>query len=253
MTDQASLVVVGDDLPSLDGSERFAVTPVESLGGVYGELETSQVDCIVCDADGVDWRALWDDLGRRFDTVPFVLYGDTSDDRIDRAREAGVDAFVPREAGRDYLTARLCDVLADRHEETALSDRANARFQTITENTGVAIVTIDTDSIVQFANPTVEDVLGWEPSTLEGEPITRVVPDRLRAAHFEGMREYLEDDEPTLDWSGVRLPALHAEGHEVPVFVSFGEFDYDGRRYFSGVIAKVPEETVGSNGDENSD
>lgn len=119
------------------------------------------------------------------------------------------------------------------HDETFL--------RALLENTSEGLLTIDADSRIVYANPAIERILGYEPAELVGSSKMRIIPERLRPAHEAGLEQYLATGERHIDWTGVELPALHAEGHEVPVSVSLREHEYDGERLFTGIITDVSE------------
>lgn len=116
-----------------------------------------------------------------------------------------------------------------------------AFLRALVENTSEGLLTIDADSTIIYANPAIERILGYEPSELVGSSKMRIIPERLRSVHAAGLQQYLETGEKHIDWTGVELPALHAEGHEVPVSVSLREHEYDGERLFTGIITDVSE------------
>lgn len=99
-----------------------------------------------------------------------------------------------------------------------------------------AIITIDADTRIQSANPAVEDIFGYPPEELVGERLTLVMPDELADRHLRGIRRYLRTGERDLDWSHVELPGRRRDGSEVPLAISFSEFEHNGDRYFTGVI-----------------
>lgn len=101
------------------------------------------------------------------------------------------------------------------------------------------ILVIDTESRIRFANPAVEPILGYRPEELIGREKMIIIPERLRPAHEDGLAQYLDTGERHIDWTGVDLPALHKDGHEVPVSVSIEEFSYRGERLFCGVFTDV--------------
>jgi len=117
--------------------------------------------------------------------------------------------------------------------------RSEARFRTLAASAPDAIVTIDVDSRVRFANDAVAEILGWRPDELEGEPLATLIPEPLRDAHAAGLRRYLATGERSMAWRNVRLDAVHREGHTVPVEVSFSEWDDGGERRFIGFIRDV--------------
>lgn len=139
------------------------------------------------------------------------------------------------------ILARYVETAVDRATSQRELERAERRFRALTENSPVGVVTIDGSSTVQFASAAVEDILGYAPEELEGEPLTTVVPERLRESHREGIRRYLETGERELDWGGIELPGLHADGHEVDLGVSFGELRQDDDHLFTGLLRDVSE------------
>ncbi|MGB9965451.1 two-component system sensor histidine kinase NtrB [Halobacterium hubeiense] len=112
-------------------------------------------------------------------------------------------------------------------------------FRTLVEHGSDAIISIDADSTILFANRSVERVFGYEPAELVGEPLTVVMPERFQAAHHAAIAEYVETGERTLDWNDVELPGEHKDGHEVQLSITFEEHRYDGKRVFSGIMRDV--------------
>jgi len=117
-----------------------------------------------------------------------------------------------------------------------------AFFRRLVEKGSDAILTIDGDSTVLFANESVERVFGYAPEELEGESLTAVMPDRFEQRHHEAVERYLTTGERGLDWNGIRLPGEHRDGHEIPLSITFEEHEYDGERVFSGIIRDVSEQ-----------
>jgi two-component system sensor kinase FixL len=114
-------------------------------------------------------------------------------------------------------------------------------FRSLVENGSDAIVSIDTESTILYANQAVERVFGYEPDELVGENLTIIMPDRFHGQHFGAVDRYLDTGERQLDWSSIRLPAVHKDGHEVTLSITFEEHSYDGKRIFSGIMRDISE------------
>ena len=112
-------------------------------------------------------------------------------------------------------------------------------FRSLVENGSDAIVSIDRDSTIIYANRSVERVFGYAPEALIGEDLTMIMPDRFRASHFDAVDRYLDTGERTLDWNSIELPAEHSDGHEVPLSITFEEHSYEGERIFSGIMRDI--------------
>ncbi|HEX5709524.1 MAG TPA: PAS domain S-box protein, partial [Pyrinomonadaceae bacterium] len=117
-----------------------------------------------------------------------------------------------------------------------------ARQSIVTETVSDAIITIDEESIILFANRSAERVFGYKTEELVGAKLTMLMPDYLRHVHEAGLARYVETGVRHISWEGVELPGLHRTGREMTLEVSFGEFrDERGRHYFTGVARDVTE------------
>jgi PAS domain S-box-containing protein len=112
-------------------------------------------------------------------------------------------------------------------------------FRTLADTLSDAILVIDADSIVQFANPAVEEIFGYSSEELVGSSLTELMPPDLAESHRAGVERYLRDGDRHLDWNHVELTGRHRDGHEVQVAVSFSEFTSEGERYFTGIARDV--------------
>ncbi len=126
--------------------------------------------------------------------------------------------------------------LEAREQQLELSEQ---RFRALTENSSFAVITIDESSTIRYANDAVEDLFGYSPGLLTGEPLTTLMPDRLQEPHRDAMAQYLSAGERSPDWAGRELVGQRANGAEFPVEVSFGEYAVADEHLFTGVIQDV--------------
>src|SRR2546422_3205883 len=68
-----------------------------------------------------------------------------------------------------------------------------------------------------------------------------LMPDYLRQVHRVGLERYLATGQPHISWEAVELPGLHQSGREIPLELSFGEFNENGRRFFTGIARDITE------------
>ncbi|MBZ6494509.1 two-component system sensor histidine kinase NtrB [Natrinema longum] len=114
-------------------------------------------------------------------------------------------------------------------------------YRTLVENAAEGMLTIDEDSRIVYANPAIEDILGYTPDELVGSTKMKIIPERLRPVHAGALESYVQTGDRNIDWSGVELPALHKDGHEVPTLISLREHEHDGERYFTGIVRDITE------------
>lgn len=115
------------------------------------------------------------------------------------------------------------------------------QFETLAETVSVAILTIDEESTIRYANPAVTDIFGYTPEELLGTSLTRLIPDGQTDRHLDGIARYLETDDRNTEWEYIELTATHQDGHAVPIVVSFSQFEHRGQRRFTGVVRDVTE------------
>jgi PAS domain S-box-containing protein len=105
----------------------------------------------------------------------------------------------------------------------------------IAETASDAIITIDDDSTIQFANRATEKIFGYTHEELIGQSLTMLMPEYLRHVHRAGLHRYLTTGTRHIAWEAVQLTGLHKEGSEIPLELSFGEFVEDGKHFFTGI------------------
>ena len=103
------------------------------------------------------------------------------------------------------------------------------------------ILTINEDSVILYANLAAERVFGYTREELIGHSLTMLMPEPIRQHHLDGLARYIATGERRIEWQRIRVPIISGSGAEIPVEVSFGEFEWEGRRLFSGFLRDVTE------------
>jgi len=119
--------------------------------------------------------------------------------------------------------------------------RSDDFYQTLVENAAEGMLTINADSEIVYANPAIEDILGYLPDELIGSSKMEIIPERLQPVHASALETYIETGDRNIDWDGVELPALHKDGHEVSTLISLREHEHDGEQYFTGIVRDITE------------
>jgi PAS domain S-box-containing protein len=121
------------------------------------------------------------------------------------------------------------------------SRESETRYRTLTETASDAIITIDETSKIIYVNEAVEAMFGFKPAELVGRNLTELMPERFRAQHDAGISRYLRTSRKQIGWTAVELPGQHKSGAEIPLELSFGEFEKDGQRFFTGIARDISE------------
>ena len=183
------------------------VTATSAMEGLE-HLAESDIDCIVSDYDmpGMDGLEFLETVREDYPDLPFILFtGRGSEEIASKAITAGVNAYLNKGTGTDQYTVlanRISNAVAQYRAEREL-EATQARFQSLTQNTTLGVVTIGEDSTVQFANDAVFDLFGYTPEELVGKSLSTVIPDRFETAHFEAIDRYLQTGEKGLNWEWI--------------------------------------------------
>jgi len=109
----------------------------------------------------------------------------------------------------------------------------------IAETASDAIITIDRSSRIVFVNRAATKIFGYLTEEMIGNDLTMLMPEYLRHVHRAGLQNYIDTGTRHIAWESVELPGLHKNGQEIALELSFGEFQSDGHKYFTGIARDI--------------
>ena len=121
------------------------------------------------------------------------------------------------------------------------TNESSELFRVVAETASDAIISIDQDSVIRFANPAAERIFGYPISEILGQQMTLLMPDCFRHLHKASVRAYVNTGKKHIPWTGLQLTGLHKNGAEIPLEISFGEHVRDGKHIFTGILRDVSE------------
>jgi len=126
-------------------------------------------------------------------------------------------------------------------ERDGATNESNELFRVVAETASDAIISIDRDSVILFANPAAERIFGYPLSEILGQQATLLMPEYLRHLHQAAVHAYVKTGQKHISWTGLQLTGLHKSGAEIPLEISFGEHFRDGKHIFTGILRDVSE------------
>jgi PAS domain S-box-containing protein len=104
----------------------------------------------------------------------------------------------------------------------------------------LGVIAADRANRIIAVSESAAEALGWTPAELEGHRLVAIVPPRLRDEHVAGFTRYLLDGTSTIFGRHVEMPALHRDGHEVPMrlFIDRGD-DPAAGEYFVATVTPL--------------
>ncbi|WP_135854907.1 PAS domain S-box protein [Halorussus salinus] len=116
-------------------------------------------------------------------------------------------------------------------------------FERMVESASDAVVTAAADGTLVYANPAVEDLLGYEPAEVRGKRFPEFVPERLRDRYDGWFDRYTDGDGGTpLDDESYEVTWVAADGEEVRLSVSGFAHESDGEQWFTGFLREADDE-----------
>ena len=83
-----------------------------------------------------------------------------------------------------------------------------------------AMVVVDGEGRIEFANTQTEAVFGYGRAELIGQPLDRLIPERFRSIHPDHVRGFRAHPKTRSMGSGLELYGRHRDGTDIPVEVS---------------------------------
>ncbi|MEO5687744.1 MAG: PAS domain S-box protein [Burkholderiaceae bacterium] len=152
---------------------------------------------------------------------------------------SAVSAPVHDAGGRVIrLRGTMQDITERRLSEQLVRDSAE-RDRLLWQTTTDVVMMVSEDNLIRFCNPAILRVLGYMPDEVVGQQLTMLQPERMRAGHRQGFARYLATGERHLDWRAIEIVALHRDGREIPVEISFSDMQIDGHRIFGAFMRDV--------------
>ena len=149
--------------------------------------------------------------------------------------------FPNRDSDSSLRTLIACEDIDERKREESARRYSEEMYRLVVETANDAVVSMDDSGAIQFANPAIMKIFGYDPTELIGKPLTVLMPEFMRKIYETGFRRDLATGQRHMNWQGTELAALRKNGGEFPVEVSFGELTRDGHRVFTGFIRDISE------------
>jgi len=147
-----------------------------------------------------------------------------------RKREAQWSlAFLLLVAGTALMTAGWLVITLIKKINAPLGERENFTRMLI-DNALDAVVVIDQYGSVIDWNERATSIFGWNRQEAMGREVSElIIPEEHRAAHLQGMRNFLDNGRGPILNTRVQISALHRSGNDFPVELTVSPLHYEGQ------------------------
>ena len=149
-------------------------------------------------------------------------------------------AAIRNDAGNIIGFAKITrDLTESRRAEEALRE-SEARTRPIFDTALDAVITLDEHNLVKECNPQAERIFGWRYDEAVGRRMSELlIPPRYRAAHENGLRQFLATRVGPLLNRRVEITAVRRDGSEFPVELSVAPYRVGNAWLFSGFVRDI--------------
>lgn len=117
--------------------------------------------------------------------------------------------------------------------------RLQRRLERVLAVLPLGVLIVDEGGTIRECNPALEEQFGYSAGSLVGQPLDRLLPQRLHAAHHEHVAGYRKDPTPRRMGIGRDLTAQHRTGVEFPVEVALSSVDTEEGRQLIAVVSDI--------------
>lgn len=138
-------------------------------------------------------------------------------------------------------TAELSHTNAMLREEVAERRRAETRFRDLFESVPDAMVILNAAGKIVLVNAQTERLFGYTRQELLGQPVERLLPERLRARHAGHLATYFAAPHLRAMGEGLDLLGVRRDGTEIPLDISLAPIEIEGETLVTGAIHDISE------------
>lgn len=123
----------------------------------------------------------------------------------------------------------------------AIVDMGAATALHFAEATNLSLISISSGGDVEYANPSACALFGYSKEEMIGQPITIIIPERMRGAHMAGLARVAGGEKPNLGGKTVEVYAVKSDGTEFPIEITLSTWQGDSGLCAGAVIKDISE------------
>lgn len=115
------------------------------------------------------------------------------------------------------------------------------RTKSILDNAVDAIITIDQNGIIQYANPSTKTLFGYDLEEITGENVKYLMPFPYKNEHDSYLKRYSKTGNRKIIGFGREVNGQKKNGEIFPIHLSVSESTIGSERFFTGIIRDITE------------
>jgi PAS domain S-box-containing protein len=149
--------------------------------------------------------------------------------------------FSENDARLAAAFADLTAVALDHSRTLQLLAESEEHFRLLAQSAEDAILTTDARGTITFWNPAAERIFGFPAAEILGQPLTRLMPERLHAAHRAAFDRALGRRKLELGQQTRETVGRHRDGREIAVDLSMALWRSGPRTFCTAIVRDITE------------
>lgn len=141
---------------------------------------------------------------------------------------------------------RMIDLVERNRQELENLNREIAEQETleraIRENVLDGIITMNEQGVIESSNPAVENMFGYQPHELDGQPVEHLMRQTESAHHQHHVQAYLDSGREKILGMNRDVIGRRKDGREITLSIGVTEIRSNGRRLFIGALRDITEQ-----------
>ncbi len=139
-----------------------------------------------------------------------------------------------------YSFVRSLDTLErERRSAAQMLESRELQYKALADNAVEAIISTDERGLIVYANDSAERIYGWKPEELIGQPLTRLMPERLGEPQVTELARLATEVRDGTSTPTVEFTGITRDGMEFPSELSLSHFSDGDSARFTGVIRDI--------------
>jgi PAS domain S-box-containing protein len=107
-----------------------------------------------------------------------------------------------------------------------------------------AVVIADPHGAIILWNDAAAMLFGWTAAEVTGKTLDLIIPERLRARHWDGYRRVMETGHTEYGTRLLEVPALHRDGHTFSIAFTVTLLTHPGEQRPDAIVAVIRDDTA---------
>src|SRR6266496_481360 len=129
---------------------------------------------------------------------------------------------------------------ARRRAEEALRE-SEQRYRLLWENSTDAMVLMNAENVIQFANPAAEEIFGWNPNDLVGQSFEKLLAERAQEQYRDWSQRFWRSDATKARQQPTETIGRQKDGAEIFIEIGFNNIELQGTKLLVAFIRDITE------------